>query len=129
MANHLCDIYGLDTISTGTIISFAMECYEKGLLTREDTDGIELTWGNPQAIIALIEKIAHREGFGDVLADGVKLAAERIGRGAASYAVHIGGQELGMHDPKFDFPAFAGTPSAAKYQMDATPGRHAGRAS
>jgi aldehyde:ferredoxin oxidoreductase len=124
-ANHLCDIYGLDTISTGTIISFAMECYENGLVTRQDTDGIELTWGNPQAIIAMTEKIAHREGFGDVLADGVKVAAERIGRGAERYAVHIGGQELGMHDPKFDFPAFAGTPSAAKYQMDATPGRHA----
>jgi len=75
-------------------------------------------------MIVLLEKIARREGFGDILADGVKVAAERIGKGAEEYAVHIGGQELGMHDPKFAFPAFAGKPTAARYQMDATPGRH-----
>ncbi len=125
MANHICDNYGLDTISAGTTIAFAMECYEKGLITKEDTGGIELTWGNPQAIIAMTEMMAKREGFGDVLADGVKMAAERIGKNAEEYAVHIGGQELGMHDPKFDFPPWIGTPTAAKYQMDATPGRHA----
>ncbi len=124
MAGYLCDIYGLDTISAGTILAFAMECYEHGLITKADTDGIELTWGNHRAMIAMLEKIARREGFGDVLADGVKLAAERIGKGAEEYAVHIGGQELGMHDPKFDFPPFAGQPTAARYQMDATPGRH-----
>jgi aldehyde:ferredoxin oxidoreductase len=124
MAGYICDGYGLDTISAGTIIAFAMECYEHGLITKADTDGIELTWGNHRAMIAMLKKIARREGFGDVLADGVKLAAERIGKGAEEYAVHIGGQELGMHDPKFDFPAFAGQPTAARYQMDATPGRH-----
>ena len=124
MAGYLCDIYGLDTISAGTILAFAMECYEHGLITKADTDGIELTWGNHQAMIAMLEKIARREGFGDVLADGVKLAAEKIGQGAEEYAVHIGGQELGMHDPRFDFPPFAGIPAAARYQMDATPGRH-----
>jgi aldehyde:ferredoxin oxidoreductase len=124
VANHICNSYGLDTISTGTIIAFAMECYEHGLITSADTDGIELTWGNHQGMIALTEKIARREGFGAVLADGVKVAAERIGKGAEEYAVHIGGQELGLHDPKFDFPAFAGKPVAARYQMDATPGRH-----
>ena len=123
-ANHICDIYGLDTISTGTVISFAMECYEHGLITKADTDGIELTWGNQQAIIAMVEKMGRREGFGDVLADGVKVAAERIGKKAVKYAVHIGGQEPGMHDPKFDFPAFSGTPTSARYKMDATPGRH-----
>jgi aldehyde:ferredoxin oxidoreductase len=124
MANYLCNIYGLDTIFTGTIIAFAMECYEHGIITRADTDGIELTWGNPKAMFAVIEKIAHREGIGDILADGVKVAAERIGRGAEEYAVHIGGQELGLHDPKFDFPVFAGIPTSARFKMDATPGRH-----
>ena len=74
-------------------------------------------------MIAVLQMIADRQGFGDVLADGVKKAAERIGHGAEQYAVHIGGQELGMHDPKFN--AFApGRPAAARYQMDATPGRH-----
>jgi len=124
MAGYICDNYGLDTISAGAIIAFAMECYEHGLITKADTGGIELTWGNHRAMIVLLEKIARREGFGDILADGVKVAAERIGKGAEEYAVHIGGQELGMHDPKFAFPAFAGKPTAARYQMDATPGRH-----
>jgi aldehyde:ferredoxin oxidoreductase len=126
MANHICNYYGLDTISTGTVIAFAMECYEHGIITKKDTDGIELKWGNHQAMIAMTEKLAKREGFGDVLADGVKKAAERIGKGAEEFAVHIGGQELGLHDPKFDFPAFAGTPTSAKYMMDAAPGRHTG---
>jgi aldehyde:ferredoxin oxidoreductase len=122
MVNHLCNCYGLDTISGGTAIAFAMECYEKGLITRADTDGIELTWGNHQAIVAMTEKMVKKEGFGGVLADGVKAAAAKIGRGAEAYAVHIGGQELGMHDPKF--PSFPDATSAARYQMDATPGRH-----
>jgi aldehyde:ferredoxin oxidoreductase len=120
MVNHLCNSYGLDTISGGSTIAFAIECYENGLITKANTDGIELTWGNHQAIVAMTEKMVKREGFGDVLADGVKVAAEKIGKGAEEYAIHIGGQELGMHDPKFPQP----TPSAARYQMDATPGRH-----
>jgi aldehyde:ferredoxin oxidoreductase len=123
MANDICNRYGLDTISAGTVVSFAMECYEKGLIKREDLGGIELTWGNHRSMIAVLEMMARREGFGDVLADGVKKAAERIGKGADQLAVHVGGQELGMHDPKFN--AFApGRPAAARYQMDATPGRH-----
>ncbi|MFC1932179.1 aldehyde ferredoxin oxidoreductase family protein [Chloroflexota bacterium] len=121
MANHICNSYGLDTISAGCTIAFAIECYENGLITKADTDGIELTWGNHRAIVAMTEKMAKREGFGDILADGVKVAAEKIGRGAEQYAIHIGGQELGMHDPKLVRP---GQPSAARYQMDATPGRH-----
>ena len=122
MLNHLCNCYGLDTISGGTTIAFAIECYEKGLINKADTDGIELTWGNHRAIVAMTEKMVNREGFGDVLADGVKVAAEKIGKGAEEFAVHIGGQELGMHDPKF--PSFPESTSAARYQMDATPGRH-----
>ncbi len=125
LANHLCNLYGLDTISTGTAIGFAMECYEHGIITKKDTGGIELTWGNPRAIIAMLEKIGHREDVGDALADGVKMAAAKIGRGAEKYAVHIGGQELGLHDPKSsDFVAYRGKPMMAMYQMDATPGRH-----
>jgi len=100
MLNHLCNSYGLDTISGGGVMAFALECYENGIITREDTDGIELTWGNHRAIVAMTEKMAKREGFGDILADGVKVAAEKIGKGAEKYAVHIGGQDLGMHDPK-----------------------------
>lgn len=122
MVNHLCNAYGLDTISGGTAIAFAMECYEKGIITKADTDGIELTWGNHRAIVDMTEKMVKREGFGDVLADGVKVAAEKIGKGAEEFAVHIGGQELGMHDPKFyNHPE---TTAAARYQMDPTPGRH-----
>ncbi len=124
MANYLCNAYGMDTISAGTIISFAMECYENGIITRADTDGIELNWGNHKALVAMVEKMVKREGFGDVLADGVKLAAERIGKGAEQFAVHAGGQELGMHDPKVAGHQFAGMPSAAMYWMNSTPGRH-----
>jgi aldehyde:ferredoxin oxidoreductase len=122
MANHLCNSYGLDTISAGATIAFAIECYENGLITKEDTDGMELTWGNHRAIVAMTEKMGSREGFGDVLADGVKAAAAKIGRGAEQYAIHIGGQEPGMHDPKLELPMWD-TP-AARFQMDATPGRH-----
>ncbi|MDO8688363.1 MAG: aldehyde ferredoxin oxidoreductase C-terminal domain-containing protein, partial [Dehalococcoidales bacterium] len=121
MANDICNRYGLDTISAGAAIAFGIECYENGLITREDTGGIELRWGNHQAIVAMTEKMANREGLGDILADGVKVAAERIGKGAEEYAVHIGGQELGMHDPRLVQP---GQTPAARYQMDATPGRH-----
>jgi aldehyde:ferredoxin oxidoreductase len=124
MANHICNFYGIDTISSGTTIAFAMECYEHGLITKKDTDGIELKWGDHHAMIAMLEKMAKREGLGAVLVDGVRKAAERIGKGAEEFAVHIGGQELGLHDPKFDFPAFAGIPTAARFMMDATPGRH-----
>jgi aldehyde:ferredoxin oxidoreductase len=123
MANDICNRYGLDTISAGSVIAFATECYENGVITKRDTGGIELTWGNHRALVAMTEKLAKREGFGDIIADGVKVAAEKIGRGAEKYAVHIGGEELGMHDPKL-LSFGRGTPSAARYQMDATPGRH-----
>jgi len=116
--NELCNRYGFDTISAGCTIAFAIECYENELLTPADTGGIELTWGNHAAIVQVLEKMAQREGIGAVLADGAKRAAERIGRGAAAYAIHIQGQEVPMHDPKYE-PALATT-----YQMDATPARH-----
>ena len=118
MVNDICNRYGLDTISTGGTIAFAIECYENGIITKKDTDGIELTWGNHKAIVAMTEKIAKREGFGKVLADGVKVAAERIGKGSEKYAIHVHGQELPTHDPRNN-PSFA-----TVYQSDATPGRH-----
>jgi len=99
-ANELCNKYTIDTISTGVVIAFAMECYEKGLLTRQDTGGIDLTWGNYEAIIQLIPKIAYREGIGDLLAEGVKRAAEKIGGGSERWALHVKGQELPMHEPR-----------------------------
>jgi len=124
MANYLCNAYGMDTISAGSTIAFAMECYEKGIITKVDTDGIELTWGNHRALVAMLEKMVKREGFGDILADGVRIAAEKIGRGAEEYAVHVGGQEPGMHDPKGNFFAYSDRHMMAMYHMDATPGRH-----
>jgi aldehyde:ferredoxin oxidoreductase len=99
-ANYLVNGYGMDSISAGTVIAFAMECYEKGLITQKDTDGIDLRWGNAEAIIALIHKMGTREGIGDILADGVKVAAEKIGGGSEKFAVHVKGLELAMHDPR-----------------------------
>jgi aldehyde:ferredoxin oxidoreductase len=116
--NELCNRYGLDTISAGCTMSFVIECFENGVLTLEDTDGVPMTWGNYASMIEMTRKMGLREGFGDVIADGVKLAAERIGRGSERFAVHIHGQELPMHDPKFE-PALATT-----YMLDATPARH-----
>lgn len=97
-ADWLCDEYGIDTISTGVAIGFAMELYEKGILSREETDGLELKFGNHEAMVDLVTKMAFRQGFGDVLADGVKAAAEKIGRGAEKYAMHVKGLELPGYD-------------------------------
>jgi len=116
--NDMCNRGGLDTISTGSVIAFVMECYEHGIITRADTDGMELTWGNAEAMIAMTEKIIHREGFGDVLADGVKVAAKKIGKGAEKLAMHVGGQEPGLHNATF-FPG-----RGTGFVADPTPGRH-----
>jgi aldehyde:ferredoxin oxidoreductase len=116
--NELCNRFGLDTIAAGCTAAFAVECFENGLLTTADTDGLELRWGNDRALVALCEKMGRREGFGDVLADGVQRAAERIGRGSERFAIHVHGAEVPMHDPKFQ-PGLATT-----YKMDATPARH-----
>lgn len=117
-ANDICNRYGMDTINTGGAVAFAMECYEKGLITKEDTGGLELTWGNAGAVVALVEKIGRREGFGAVLADGVGKAAERIGKGSEEYAVAVLGQSLPFHDPRMS-PAL-GTAMIA----DANPAHH-----
>jgi len=99
-ANELCNKYTLDTISTGVVVAFAMECYEKGLLTKKDTDGLELTWGNHAAELQLIEKIARRDGIGDLLAEGTAHAAKKIGRGAEKFVLAVKGLELPMHEPR-----------------------------
>ncbi len=118
MANDICNRYGLDTISAGATVAFTIECYENGLLTKEDTDGIEMTWGNHRSIVAMTEKLAKREGFGDVIADGTKVGSERIGKGSEQFAMHIQGQELPAHDPKL------GIHWVTTYQLDPTPARH-----
>ena len=115
--NDICNRYGLDTISTGCTMAFAIECYENGLISKKDTDGIELKWGNHKAIVDMTQKLAKREGFGNVLADGVKRAARQIGKGAEASAIHIQGQEVPMHDPKRYL-------NYATAYLDATPARH-----
>jgi aldehyde:ferredoxin oxidoreductase len=117
-ANELCNLYGLDTISTGAAIAFAMECFENGILTTGDTDGLELTWGNSDVIVKMIEQIGRREGLGDILAEGPKIAADKIGKGAPQLAMHVGGEPLPMHDPR-QAPGFG-----AIYVSDPTPARH-----
>jgi aldehyde:ferredoxin oxidoreductase len=117
--NHWCNQYGLDTISAGATISFAIECYENGLITKEDTGGIEMTWGNASSILQALHQIGTREdGLGDLLADGVRAASERIKGGSDEYAIHIDGEELPMHDPKLDIGF------GPSYKLDPTPGRH-----
>lgn len=96
-ANELCDLYGIDTISTGGVIGFIMDLYENGLMSKEEV-GLEAKFGNGDALLELIEKIAHREGIGDILAEGVKKAAEKIGKDAEKYAVHVRGMEPPAYD-------------------------------
>ncbi len=99
-ANELCNRYGLDTISTGASIAFAMECFESGILTAADCDGLDLRFGNAAAMLAMVEKIAHREGIGDLLAEGSARAARKLGRGADRFAIEVKNQELPMHEPR-----------------------------
>lgn len=99
-AYTLCNRYGLDTISTGGVISFAMECFEKGLISEKETEGIDLSWGNHRAMLEMIRKIGEREGFGYLLGEGVKRAAEHVGGIASEYALHVKGLELPAHDPR-----------------------------
>jgi aldehyde:ferredoxin oxidoreductase len=115
--NDTCNRYGLDTISTGATIAWAMECYENGLITKEDTDGIDLFWGNPDAIVEMTQAIADQRGFGKILALGSAGAAEKLEKGA-EYLQTVRGIELPMHDPKF-------LPGLIRiYHLDPTPGRH-----
>ena len=94
----LSNYYGVDAIGVGVIVGFAMDCYEKGILTEKDLDGIDARFGNHEALVQLIEKIGKREGIGDILAEGVKIAAEKIGKGAEKLAQHIKGVEVTGYD-------------------------------
>jgi len=102
-ASMLCDDLGLDTISTGNSIAFAMECYERGLLTVEDTDGLELKFGNADAEIEMVKKIAYRKGLGNLLAEGVRRASKKIGDGSERFAMHVKGLEIPGYDPRGAF--------------------------
>jgi len=99
-AIELCDRYGMDTMSTGVTVAWAMECFERGILTKEDFDGLEPYFGNHEAATALIEKIARREGIGDLLAQGVKRASEKVGKGSKHFAMHAKGLEMCGYDPR-----------------------------
>ncbi|MBS7616083.1 aldehyde ferredoxin oxidoreductase family protein [Candidatus Bathyarchaeota archaeon] len=96
--SELCNYYGMDSISAGVIVGFAMDCYENGILTSKDLEGLEARFGNHEALVKLIEKMGKREGIGDVLAEGVKFAAEKIGKGAEKLAQHIKGVEVTGYD-------------------------------
>lgn len=100
LANQLCNAYGLDTIGCGATISFAMDCFENGLITTEDTGGIELRFGNAAAMVRMVELIGKREGFGDVLAEGSERAAQRIGKNAADYLTTVKAAESPAHMPQ-----------------------------
>jgi aldehyde:ferredoxin oxidoreductase len=99
-ANELCNRFGLDTISTGGVIGFGMEAYEKGLIDREDTDGIELHWGSEKALIETIKLIGQNKGFGKALGKGVKKASEELGKNSVEFSMHVKGLELPAHDPR-----------------------------
>ena len=116
--NELLNRAGMDCISAGGTVAFAIECYENGILTKEMTDGLELSWGKSDSIVALVKKMIAREGIGDLLADGVKAASQKLGVADKPYAVTAGGQEPGMHDSRMD-PLIG-----VHYSADPTPGRH-----
>ncbi len=99
-ACELANLYGLDTISLGVSIGFGMECFENGILTTRDTGGIDLRFGNAEAMLQMVEMIAYRRGIGDLLAEGTMRAAQRLGRGAEAFAMHVKGLEIPMHEPR-----------------------------
>jgi len=99
-ADSLCDKLGVDTVSTGNAIGFACELFQRGIITKKDADGLELKWGDHGAMVKMVEKIGKREGFGKLLGEGVKRAAEKIGKGAEDYAMEVKGLELPAYEPR-----------------------------
>ncbi len=117
-AHELCNRFGLDTVSTGAAIAFTMECFQNGLLSREDLGGMSLEFGDAEGMLRMVEMIAFRKGFGDVLAEGVARAAARIGKGAEKFAMHVKGQEFAMAEPRSKFGlglAYALSPTGADH--------------
>ena len=99
-ADYLCNEYGIDTISTGAVIAFAMDCYENGIISGVKADGLDLSWGNAETMVALVDKIASKDGLGELLGKGVRQAANELGNGADKLAIHIKGMEGPAHDPR-----------------------------
>lgn len=99
-STYLCNEYGIDTISAGALIAFAMECFEHGILKKSDLPGIDLNWGNDEALAVLVKMISLREGIGDLLAEGLRAAAEKLGNGSEAFAIHVKGLEGPAHDPR-----------------------------
>jgi aldehyde:ferredoxin oxidoreductase len=124
VCNHLVNAYGMDTLETGSMIGWAMELYEKGILTQKDTDGLDLTWGNDESVIELVDKIAKREGIGDILADGPLEAARRIGKDSAKYLVQVKGMS-NLHSDERATPGLALNVAVASRGSDHLRGRPA----
>ena len=99
-ANEICNRYGMDTISAGAAIAFAMEAYEKGIITKKDTGELELLWGRGDVMVKMTEKIGKREGLGQLLGEGVRIAAEKLGKNAVEFSIQVKGQEMPAHDPR-----------------------------
>lgn len=117
-ANQLCNAYGMDTISAGVTVAWAMDCFERGLLTLEDTGGIALRFGNAQAMVQVVELMGKREGFGFLLSQGSLRAAQAIGRGTEAFAVQVKGQEVPMHEPRIKYAlgiGYAVSPTGADH--------------
>jgi aldehyde:ferredoxin oxidoreductase len=113
-ANELCNRYGLDTISAGSVVAFAMEAYEKGILTKKDTDGVDLVWGSGPALIEMIHKMGRGEGLGALMAQGSKKMAEALGKNAVEFAIHVKGLEPSAHDPRRFFSQALSYATAAR---------------
>ena len=111
-SNELCNRFGIDTITAGSVIGFAMETYERGMISREDTGGIELTWGNEQAVHTLIKQIASLQGIGKLLTGGVRRVADELGGVAHEFALEVKGLELPAHDPRARFTVALGLATA-----------------
>lgn len=114
----LCNRYGLDTISLGATLAFAIEIYQEGIITQDDTDGLVLNWGDSDVLIEITDWIGRREGFENLLTDGVQRSADHIGHNPDRFAINIGGQEIPAHDPLYE-PGLR-----LVYIANATPGRH-----
>lgn len=117
-AEEICDRYGIDTISAGTAIAFAIDCFENDIIGKDET-GMDLSWGDAKIVLTLLRQMVHRQGFGAVLTDGVKKAVEKFGEKSEALAVHIKGQELPYHDFRYEEPG-----RGMAYIADPTPSRH-----
>jgi len=120
-ANELANANGLDVISTGAAIAFVMECFEQGLITTQDTGGVEFRWGDADLLVRAVEMIAHREGFGDVLAEGVARMSRRFGPQSDAFNLTVKGQELPMHEPRLKHAlglGYAIAPVGADHMMN-----------